>query len=1582
MLLQIPAVQTKVTQKVADNFAKQWGTEVRIGRVNINFFETATLEDVYIEDQAGDTLVWAGLLKADIGAFALLDQSLVLDEIALERAYVNLYRHQDSTKFNYEFIADSFAPDTTTVADTTSGGFSFDLHQVRLEQVRVRFADDSSSMNLNVRAPYLLAELETLGLEEQFVKISNVDIRNLQGSFRQLAPTVADDTLATAPETAQALDSALLNPSGFRVAVEDFKVENTQFHFQTSKLAKEGTLNFENLDLRNINIGIQDFYLGGDTLNLSVDQLAAIEQNSGFILENMAMDLALEMPMFTGTLHEVITPRTRITDDIRIERLSLDPSADMLASMQLSTDIKDAALSMEDAAYFTPALDTMPKLKGLTLLLDLNAQVADNRAQISPMHLRTDDGGLNFLASGEASGLNDLNSMRFDVKVQELSTTVNYLEQFSFVPPLPQGAQQAGRLNLIAQAKGTPQNVDVTARLRSGVGLVETNMLYRAPTGSRFMLTGNVAAKNFNLRPFVGDSLGLGAVTLSTKVRVDGKGEQIDVEKFSLLIDSIEYNNYTYKGLAAEGFFVDSVMEAVAAYEDPYLSFDLLARSDLKDSLPLMHAELNLDRVNMFRLNLSPDSIIISSTIVADVRGQDPDQIEGKVVVRDTEVIKGAKSYTMDSLIMASTKEPNGRREISMISDFASANLSGVYLFKNLQNAIDQFASHYYSAYKPTEAMVDYNQEIRLEMKMWDEPAIAKAFLPQLELLHPMTLTAELRDADRSFDLDMDAPGISWADSIVLKNLVIDAKTEDRVMSFDVDLDKIKVGDVLDIPEFQLDGKWGQDSVQFVLGLAPSSDSTRLVLGGNLNFASDTTALTLTQTDLALKGKEYDLANNAMVKFATNYLYIKNLALGRENQLLSINTAQEESENPLLIAEIDEFQISDFMEIMNLEEFGLAASLDGRVQLTQPMNISAIEADLMVNNLMVDSLAVGDIKAEMNKVSTEGRINANIALKGPNNDLVIDGFFNIEDSTNAMGLDININSFNLEPWEPFVNEFIADITGNLQGNIDVGGSVKQPQVDGNIGFSDNSAFRLVMTGSRYTMPGNEIRIDNEAIRLNNFTLTDSLNQDLVVDGQISHQSFVDYRLNLDIDAENFQVVNRERDLDAPFYGELYISTDANVSGPLDNMFVSGSASVNDRTDFAIVIQTEEAKAGTASYINFVNRNAFLENDTTYAVAPDTVIESANTSYFTMNASLSVPSAASFTVVVDPTTGDFLEVQGTADLQIRMEPTGDMNMQGTYEVSSGRYRLSFMEVIQKSFALEEGSTIDFNGDPLAAEMDLTAIYTTEASRLPLVSRYVEEGSAEYAAAREKAPVNVLLSMTGTLESPSFSFDIVAPESQQGAMSSSVVATRLDEINNNESELFRQVFGLIVLNRFIAENPLETQPGGGGAAGAVAARIDESLGQFLTDQLNALTQDYLGVEIEIDVESQQGGSGNIDGGRDVGFSLSRSLFNDKIEVEVGGTSAVGGGAGGAAGGSSSGTQFAGNFAIIYHINERGNLNLKIFQRSERDYVLNEFIPKTGVALSYAKQFNSISGLFGRDEPTHREMLKSDGAVRSEL
>ncbi len=1583
VLIQLPAVQTYITGQVTKSLEEQWGTRVNVGRVNLTFFETAVVEDIYIEDQAGDTLVYAQRLKADIGIFALLDKKIVIDEIALENAYINLYRHADSTRFNYEFIPESFATEDTTQVDTTSGGgFDFDLQQVRLEQVRFNFIDDSSKMELRVQAPYFLTELETLGLNEEHIRIDNIDVRRLNVLFRQ-PPVEADSSFSqvadvdtTATETVE-LDSAWLNPTGFRYTINNFSIENSEILFQTSQEAEKGTLNFENVHLADLNLQMQNIYAGSDTLTAGLEKLSLLERNSNFLLKSLAFDVAIRGPLVSAGLREFITANSRLEDEIVIENLDITAGDDMLAKLQARAKVENAVLSMKDAAYFTDALDTLPNLRDQDIRMDLNFKLADNKADIEQLELRAND-GLYINASAFAENIDKPDKLRFDVQLKELTTSMAYIEALSLVEELPPGAAQAGNITLTAQAKGSMNDANLVARLESGVGRLETNLIYKAPVEGSFLVAGNIDANKFDLRPFAGDSSGLGTISLTSRIRARGQGEAIDVNKFSLLIQSVEFNNYTYEGLAVEGHFIDSTLEVATAYEDPNLNFDFLLKSDLKDSLPLLIADGNIDNVNMLRLNLMEDSIIVATKLHAEVSGQTPDEIRGFFRLDKTEIIRGANSYTMDSLLLASNSLPGNRREITLDTDFMSASLRGRYLFEGLPLAIDQCANHYCSAYEFDTTQVADRQEIELDFIIRDEPVIAKAFVPDFELTYPMTIRASMENELRSFNLDIDAPGIMY-DSIIIRNFVVDAKTTNRILAFEVSSDQIRLSEAIDIPDFRLEGSWEEDSVHFDLGLAPPTDSTHLLLGGAVTFPGDTIALELDQTDLSIYGRDYMMANNTLIKYATDYLLIEDFTLQRDEQRLTLFTRDADTPEPKIIAEIRAFEVAEFMELAGLGDYGVAAQLNGDIKLTDVASLSAIEAELAINNLLVDSIRAGDIRIDIDKVSDNGRLNTNISLQGPGNQLQISGFYNMEDSTNAISLDIDLQQLRLATWEPFVEEFLNDLSGSLQGRMSVTGTAARPEVEGEIHFGEQTAFRPAATGALFRLQDQRIIINNEAISFDRLTLVDPKNRKLVLEGSIEHNYFEDFLLNLQINADNFQLIDKTRTLEEAYFGTLYVQTNLEISGPVEDVRVEGSIRINDQTDLTLVLLEENASVGAQDYINFVEHNAFLERDA-LSGAPDTIREQRQVeiSGFSLAANIIVNPEAQFTVIVDPATGDNLEVSGEADLRITMTPIGGMNMQGTFTVNDGRYRLSFLEVIQKSFDLQEGSTVEFNGDPLDAELNMTAVYTTETSRYPLIQEQENIlSNAEISAAKQRKPVNVLLSLIGTLENPQFSFDIIVPESDN-SMGSAVVQ-QIKEIKQDQSKLFRQIFGLIVMNRFIPETP-GLGGSGGGTEQAVNSRVDQSLSAFLSDQLNAISQDYLGVSIEVDVDTRQNMEGE-DAGlaeKDIGLQLGRSFWNDRVEVKVGGTTSVSGSGGAAVAGGNSGTQFAGNFEVLYHINERGNLNLKVFQRNERNLITNEFMPQPGVAVSYSKSFDELEGFFGRAK-TQREILQSDGAIK---
>src|SRR3546814_4946331 len=106
------------------------------------------------------------------------------------------------------------------------------------------------------------------------------------------------------------------------------------------------------------------------------------------------------------------------------------------------------------------------------------------------------------------------------------------------------------------------------------------------------------------------------------------------------------------------------------------------------------------------------------------------------------------------------------------------------------------------------------------------------------------------------------------------------------------------------------------------------------------------------------------------------------------------------------------------------------------------------------------------------------------------------------------------------------------------------------------------------------------------------------------------------------------------------------------------------------------------------------------------------------------------------------------------------------------------------------------------------------------------------------------------MEGELMKPAISFNIDLPEKERDAHGGRVYA-RLQQLQLQESDLNKQVFALLVLNRFVAENPLEGMGGG-----SVSALARQSVSKLLSAQLNRLAGDLIaGVDLNFDLESSE-------------------------------------------------------------------------------------------------------------------------------
>ena len=132
LLFRFPPSKTESCKERLLSSKKSSGQPFSLKHIAISFPKKIVLEELYIEDQSRDTLLYAGELSIDTDLFALLKRRIQLNDVSLDNWKIIISRPSDSETFNYDFIPAAFNTESTDVPDTTAVPWRFDIKNVKL----------------------------------------------------------------------------------------------------------------------------------------------------------------------------------------------------------------------------------------------------------------------------------------------------------------------------------------------------------------------------------------------------------------------------------------------------------------------------------------------------------------------------------------------------------------------------------------------------------------------------------------------------------------------------------------------------------------------------------------------------------------------------------------------------------------------------------------------------------------------------------------------------------------------------------------------------------------------------------------------------------------------------------------------------------------------------------------------------------------------------------------------------------------------------------------------------------------------------------------------------------------------------------------------------------------------------------------------------------------------------------------------------------------------------------------------------------------------------------------------------------
>ena len=256
--------------------------------------------------------------------------------------------------------------------------------------------------------------------------------------------------------------------------------------------------------------------------------------------------------------------------------------------------------------------------------------------------------------------------------------------------------------------------------------------------------------------------------------------------------------------------------------------------------------------------------------------------------------------------------------------------------------------------------------------------------------------------------------------------------------------------------------------------------------------------------------------------------------------------------------------------------------------------------------------------------------------------------------------------------------------------------------------------------------------------------------------------------------------------------------------------------------------------------------------------------------------------------------------------------------------------------------------------------LTAKYIANVAPLDLVKNQLSENvtTNQRNTYLQKLPFDVMLKMEDELLRPKISFDIILPTNKSYVVSNDIITnvrTRLDQLRQDEGEMNKQIFSLLLLNRFVAENPFESS----GGSTNVSTLARNSVSKLMTEQLNRLAADLVkGLDINFNVQSSEDyTTGERQDRTDLNVGLSKRLFNDRITVTVGSNFELEGPQNSAQHSSN----IAGDVALDYKISSDGRYMLRGFRKNEYQGVIDGYIIETGVGFIITVDYNRFRQIF---------------------
>ncbi len=511
---------------------------------------------------------------------------------------------------------------------------------------------------------------------------------------------------------------------------------------------------------------------------------------------------------------------------------------------------------------------------------------------------------------------------------------------------------------------------------------------------------------------------------------------------------------------------------------------------------------------------------------------------------------------------------------------------------------------------------------------------------------------------------------------------------------------------------------------------------------------------------------------------------------------------------------------------------------------------------------------------------------------------------------------------------------------------------------------DTVKISLKSFGTSFFVYGQKLIPDYPAISFKHFVILDSPGHSLTINGKVYGGDNTNKNLDIKITTKDFLLMNVASAVNQRVFGKAVVDVDLRITGNSNLPLLEGNFYLTDETDLTFILpEKNSSEASAKSVVQFIDQDSVVLK-ATKTTASATKKEIQPGKYFNESVQIRVDKNVSFKILIDPNSGDYLQLKGAAKLNGGIDSTGKLFLKGLYAPDFGYYELN-SQFLNKRFNLLPGSSIEFNGLPVDAKMNIRSVYTINTSPKNLLGN--EVGSVDrhiVSSFNQELPFNVILFLKGTLSNPAISFDIQLPDSNNtiSKVLKNSINNKLLQLRTDISGINKQVFALLAMDRFVGEQSTDFFKGNDAGLSDVA---QESVSMFLASVLDHLASDlFKGINADLNLTSYQDFATSDALQQELNVELSKSFLNDRLSVTTGKNFGIESIDASAKASQQKGSRFLPAVTTNYKLSADGKYLLRSYTKNQFEVILDGYVMETGLAFLVTMDYEKFKELFWKN------------------